>query len=196
MGSTGFTVLANPATPLSPPAGEDIEFTVALFADRRRRFGDRDHPDHQQRSDGARRRPVGDRHARARRDSRPRSRTAATIGNACLGSFADKELTINNSGTCPLAVLGITSSSPEFLAPSVFRSAARGARRIDRVAVRFQPASFGAKAATITIVSNDPAGARTVAVSGMAPAPRLALVIANTGNFGKCLRRIASKTSR
>jgi len=108
------------------------------------------------------------------------------VGNACLGSFAEAELTINNSGTCPLTVTGIVSSSPEFLAPHISAPLLLGSGESTEVTIRFQPASFGAKPATITLVSNDPAGAHTVSVSGFAPAPRLALVVANTGNFGNC----------
>jgi hypothetical protein len=111
---------------------------------------------------------------------------SGNIGNACVGSFVEEELTINNSGNCPLVVFGITSSSPEFLAPQLSAPLLLGSGESTEVTIRFQPASFGAKAATITLISNDPAGARTVAVSGLAPAPRLALAIADTGNFGNC----------
>jgi hypothetical protein len=41
------------------------------------------------------------------------------IGNACLGSFADTDLTINKSGTCALTVFGIASSYAEFLTPHI-----------------------------------------------------------------------------
>ena len=51
--------------------------------------------------------------------------------------------------------------------------------------LRFQPSSFGAKAGTITILSNDPAGPHLVAVAGVAQAPKANLIIANTGNFGQ-----------
>ena len=51
--------------------------------------------------------------------------------------------------------------------------------------IRFQPsAPFGAKAGAITIVSNDPAGPHVVPVSGIVPAPKANLIIANTGSFG------------
>jgi hypothetical protein len=52
------------------------------------------------------------------------------------------------------------------------------------VVVRFQPWSFGPKAGTITILSNDPAGPHTVAVSGDAPAPKANLILVDTGSFG------------
>ena len=44
--------------------------------------------------------------------------------------------------------------------------------------------SFGPKAANITIVSNDPASPRIVAVSGTAPPPELDLIVADSGRFG------------
>ena len=60
--------------------------------------------------------------------------------------------------------------------------------------IRFQPTSFGAKAANITIVSDDPASPRIAAVSGTAPAPELDLIIANTGNFGNvCVGSLVDK---
>ena len=53
------------------------------------------------------------------------------------------------------------------------------------VVMRFQPsAPYGAKPGTITIVSNDPAGPHVVPVSGVVPAPKANLIIANTGSFG------------
>ena len=97
-----------------------------------------------------------------------------------------EELSINNSGSCPLTIFGIASSSPEFLAPQISVPLLVGSGESTEVTIRFQPASFGAKAATITLFSNDPAGPRLVAVSGFAPAPRLALMIADSGSFGNC----------
>jgi hypothetical protein len=110
---------------------------------------------------------------------------SGNFGNACLRSFVDKNLTLHNSGTCALRVLGIASSSPEFELPSVLSyPLVLGAGDAIALPVRFRPATFGAKAATLNIFSNDPAGARAVAVSGTAPAPELDLVIPDTGNFG------------
>ena len=62
------------------------------------------------------------------------------------------------------------------------------------VAIRFAPKSFGAKAGKIRIDSNDPASPHFVDVSGFAPTPRLSLVIANSGGFGKvCVGRFADE---
>ena len=41
--------------------------------------------------------------------------------------------------------------------------------------IRFEPTSIGAKFATLTITSNDPAGTRTLGVSGDAPSGKLAV---------------------
>ena len=109
-----------------------------------------------------------------------------SFGNVCVDSFAEQELTINNSGICPLIVLAITSSSPEFLEPLLSSPLLVGSGESAEVTLRFQPTSFGIKTATITLISNDPAGPRTVNVSGVAPPPRLVLMIANSGSFGNC----------
>jgi HYDIN/CFA65/VesB-like, Ig-like domain len=110
------------------------------------------------------------------------SATIATIvadtgsfGSLCPNPnrFRDLPLTINNSGTCPLTITGITSSSGEFELPQVQSfpvSVAPG----DSVAIpiRFHPTSAGAKTATLTVASNDPVTPnKSVAVSGFAPPP-------------------------
>ena len=186
MGSPGFVVLPTPSTPVVLAPGEDIEFTVAVTP-----------PPSLAHWNGP---PFGSSAmiqppplwtlTRPEYKAHPTLGTAIVdngfIGNACLGSFADAELTINNSGACPLTVWNIFSSSAEFQTPLFSAPLLLGSGDSTEVTIRFLPASFGAKAATISLVSNDPAGVQTVAVSGFAPAPRLALVIANTGSFGNC----------
>ena len=109
---------------------------------------------------------------------------SGSFGNVCLGSFVDEILTINNSGTCQLLIYDIAGSA-DFLAPSVvsYPLVVSAGASID-VVIRFQPSSFGPKAGTITIYSNDPASPSTVFVSGVAQAPKANLIIANSGNFG------------
>ena len=117
------------------------------------------------------------------------------FGGACVGSFVDKPLTLSNSGHCTLTITSITSSSAEFLVPNVlsFPLAVEAGGSL-QVPIRFQPTSFGAKAANITVVSDDPASPRILAVSGTAPAPELDLIIANTGNFGNvCVGSVMDK---
>ncbi|MBV8400865.1 MAG: choice-of-anchor D domain-containing protein, partial [Acetobacteraceae bacterium] len=184
MGSTDFSVLANPGTPLSLTAGEDIEFTVAFS------------PTGPAGLEAATIRiitndpnaPVVDLMATGVVGSGSVSTAIAntgSFGDVCLGSIADQVLTINNRGTCPLAI-GNIIGSPDFLAPSVLSYPLLvGAGDSIDVVVRFQPsAPFGAKAGTITIDSDDPAGPHVVAVSGFVPAPKANLMVANTGSFG------------
>ncbi|HXB74587.1 MAG TPA: choice-of-anchor D domain-containing protein [Candidatus Acidoferrales bacterium] len=108
------------------------------------------------------------------------------FGNVCLGSFADEELTLNNSGVCPLSIISLTSSAGDFITPSVafFPLVVGPGDSID-LPIRFQPAAFAGSAAILTIVSNDPTSPTTLVVSGTCPAPQLNLIVADTGNFGK-----------
>jgi hypothetical protein len=117
------------------------------------------------------------------------------FGECCVGSFKDEVLTINNSGTGLLLVSDISSSTADFEAPSVLSYPIKleVGDSID-IAIRFAPKSFGAKAAKIRIDSNEPASPHHVDVSGIAPRPRLSLVIADRGGFGKvCVGHFADE---
>ena len=110
----------------------------------------------------------------------------ARFADTCVGSFVDEELTINNGGDGPLSIKKITSSSPEFHVPSVVSyPIGLGAGDSVEVPIRFEPTSVGAKSATITVFSDDPAGPHKIRVSGSAHAPRLSLLIAGAGDFGR-----------
>lgn len=120
---------------------------------------------------------------------------SGAFGECCVGSFKDELLTISNSGTGQLLISSISSSIVDFEAPSVLSYPIKleVGDSID-VAIRFAPTSFGAKTATIRIDSNDPASPHHVDVSGVAPRPRLSLVIANRGGFGKvCVGHFADE---
>jgi len=194
MGSTSFSVLATPSTPLIIAPGEHVDFTVKYdptlagtpeTATIRIISNDPNAP-------------LVDLAATGLRGAAALATAIAdggNFGNVCLGSFVDQELTINNSGSCPLQVFNVISSSAEFVAPSVVSYPLTvGAGDSIALPIRFQPASFGAKAATITLISNDPAQTRIIAISGTAPAPELDLIIVNTGNFGEvCIGSFADK---
>lgn len=183
MGSTGFSVLPTPATPVVIRPGEELDFTVvfipttpgiAELAIIRITSNDPNAPVLDVQAIG-----IG---------GLPKLETAiadnGNFGDACLGSFADEPLVIDNAGVCPLVISGISSSSPEFAPPNVIAYplvvAAGGTIEIP---LRFAPAGFGLKSATVTVTSNG--GVRTVAVSGDCPPPRLALSVADAGSFGK-----------
>jgi hypothetical protein len=185
MGSPGFVVLPTPATPLVVEPGEDVVFTVAFIpttpgvaetATIRIISNDPAAPDVDLSATGL----EGTAHLGTS------IANSGNLGAACLGSFAQEELTINNSGPCPLLVTAINSSSPEFLAPNLSTPLLVGSGESAEVSIRFQPSSFGFKAASITLFSNDPAGPHTVKVSGLAPAPRLVLLVPDSGSFDNC----------
>jgi photosystem II stability/assembly factor-like uncharacterized protein len=105
------------------------------------------------------------------------------FGKVCVDFFSDKPLVLSNSGRCPLSVTAISSNSAEFMVPQVLTFPvviAPGAAV--PVTMRFMPTSFGPKAATITLVSNDPASPATIDLTGFAPSGKL--TITGTGCFG------------
>ena len=183
-GSTGFAVLPNPTTPLALSPGDHVDFTIQFVPttpgtpeNATIRISSNDPAA-----------PFIDLSATGLGGNATLVTAIANsgdLGSACLGSFAEEQLTINNTGTCPLIIESISSSSPEFMAPGVasYPLVVSSGECLE-VIIRFQPTSFGPKSATITLLSNDPAGPHTVRVSGVAPAPRLALLIADAGNFG------------
>jgi Abnormal spindle-like microcephaly-assoc'd, ASPM-SPD-2-Hydin len=121
---------------------------------------------------------------------------AGNFGNVCVGSFADEPLIVTNSGKCTLTVTGIASTSAEFLMPQVLSYPVTiGPGDSLPVPIRFQPLSFGAKSATITVSSDDPASPLSVNVSGDAPPGRLAVSGSTTFggvNAGCCADRTLS----
>jgi hypothetical protein len=185
-GSSDFSVLPNPATPVAVDPGEDIAFTV--------RFA----PSTSGSVEAAIIRvisndpnaPFVDVAAIGKKGTGRLTTAIADSGafpDVCLGAFADEPLVLNNSGDCALTIFGVGSSSPDFLTPAVSSYPiviAAGASVA--LPIRFRPNAFGAHAATITIFSNDPASPSTVSASGVAPSPRLVLAIADSGNFGPC----------
>ena len=112
---------------------------------------------------------------------------AGDFGTVTPGLLRDQPLVITNPGSCPLTVTNLASNGPDFLAAQVTSfpfTVASGAAV--NVPIRFQPTGVGPKAATLTISSNDPAGAtRQVRVSGTGGAPVITTSVVDTGNFGQ-----------
>lgn len=117
------------------------------------------------------------------------------FGNVCVGSFKDLDLTINNSGGCDLSISNITSSSPEFKTAQTlsFPLVVQGGTSL-HVPIRFQPTSTGAKAANITIVTNDPdTPNKVVAVTGHSDAGDVR--VTGSTDFGDvCAGALVEKT--
>lgn len=107
-------------------------------------------------------------------------------GHTCVGDFTDIELIVQNGSPCDLEIVSLTSDSPEFLVPALnaFPIELCCGSAVE-LPIRFQPTTIGAKTATITIESNDPASPHTVAVSGRAP--HGTLVVTGSACFGEVL---------
>ncbi len=115
------------------------------------------------------------------------------FGDCCVGSFVDRELTLHNNGPCTLSIFNVLSSSSEFITPGVsnYPLVVAAGTSID-LPIRFQPGSFGVKGATISIASDDPGGVRTISLSGNAPAGKLAVM--GSTYFGEVDCGVAQKT--
>lgn len=186
LGSSDFAVLPTPPTPVIVQPGEDITFTVSFTpsvagvpetAIIRITSNDPTAPFVDVAATGS----------ESTGQLTVAIADAASFGNVCLGEFRDEPLVLNNSGGCPLRIFGITSSSGAFQPPLVISYPiviAPGASTA--VPIRFQPTLFGLSPATLTVFSDDPASPAVLAVSGFAAAPRLALALADSGNFGEC----------
>jgi photosystem II stability/assembly factor-like uncharacterized protein len=194
IGSANFSVLPTPSTPVVVAPGEEIEFTVQ-YAPTAPGPLDQAVIRIASNDPGA---PFVDVLATGQRGSPALVASIADtgdFGHVCVGSFSDEELTINNRGACQLTVTNITSTSPVFIPPLVSTFplfVAPGAST--EVTIRFQPNSPGPKNDILTIVSDDPSGNKILALRGDAPAPRLVLIFADTGNFGRvCIGSVVDK---
>jgi Galactose oxidase, central domain len=192
-GSSDFTVLPNPVTPVTISPGDHVDFTVRFEPTTRDvletaaiRITSND--------------PVTPNLDVTSSGTRGTGSLGAVIvdggnfGDVCLDGFSDSQLTLNNNGPCQLSILDL-AGSPEFLVPSVlsFPLIVSAGDSIE-IPIRFQPTSFGAKSGAITITSDDLASPKVVKVSGNAPAPRLVTMVADSGNFGNvCLHSFADE---
>ncbi len=174
-GSSGFTVLPAPATPLAIAPGDQVDFTIEYNPTIR---GLPETATIQIVSDDTVT-PLLDLAATGFGGTGALETVLADDGNfgdCCVGAFVDEGLTLNNNGPCTLSILNATSSSTEFATPSVSSYPliiAAGASI--NLPIRFQPSSFGSKSATITVFSDDPTGPKSVHVSGDAPSGKLAV---------------------
>jgi HYDIN/CFA65/VesB family protein/ASPM-SPD-2-Hydin domain-containing protein len=121
---------------------------------------------------------------------------SGSFGDVCVGAFSDLELTINDTGACPLSVSSITSSdSTQFqVAGTVSFPLSVAPGSSTDVPIRFHPTSFGAKSASITVASNDPISpSRLIDVSGNAPSGKIS--VTGSTDFGDvCAGSVTEKT--
>jgi kumamolisin len=181
-GSTAFSVLPSPATPLAIAPGSEVDFTIRYApatpgatstATIQIISNDPLHPTLDVVATGT--------------DGHGTLETViadhGNFGPCCVGSFVDEELVLVNNGPCTLSITSVTSSSTDFVLPSVtsYPLKLAAGMAID-FPIRFQPAAHGSKSGTITVHSDDPAGAKTVHVRGDAPTGRLA--VSGSTHFG------------
>jgi kumamolisin len=174
-GSTDFSVLPAPATPLAIAPGAQIDFTIEF------------NPTTRGITESATIRITSDDPVTPLLDviASGFGGTGAletvivddgNFGDCCADSSVTQGLTLNNNGPCPLSIQNVTSSSSDFQVPSVSSYPLIVAAGVSvTLPIRFQPASPGAKSATITVVSSDPGGPKSVHVFGNAPAPKIAV---------------------
>lgn len=192
-GGPDFQVISGPPAPVTIRPGEELDFTVRF---RPTSVGDQT-ATFQINSDDlfqpARPLPASGTGAAAVLDVSIVN--SGSFGNVCVGTFKDLAVMIINSGLCDLAVNNITSSSAEFLLPTVmsYPLVVHPGTSL-KVPIRFQPTSFGAKSGLITVFTSDPAVPnRMVSVSGNAPSGDVRVTGSTT--FGDvCAGTSAEKT--
>ena len=193
MGSSDFSVLPNPATPLLVRPNSEVDFTIVYNPV---------NPGPQKAiiriasSDPAA--PYVDLMATATRTNASITTAIADsgdFGTVCVGDYHDLDLTLNNRGGCDLRINNISSSSLQFQTASVmaFPLLLQPGTAL-HVPVRFRPTTPGAKLGVIAIESNDPqTPSKLVSVSGSAPSG--AIRLAGSTDFGDvCPGTMAEKT--
>ncbi len=168
-GSADFSIISGPATPVTIPPGQEVDFTIQFqptgTGGRTATFqigsDDPFQPTRLLPASGT--------------GSEPSIATAIAdagdFGDVCRGDFSDLPLTINNNGGCGLNVTSIGSSSPEFQPAGVLNYPLVVAPGDSiQVPLRFRPSSLGPKSASFTIFSNDPSSPATIVhTSGNVP---------------------------
>ena len=184
MGSASVTVLPMPGTPLVIAPGEEVDFTVRYAPTV---IGATDTATIRIESNDPTA-PIVDLQATALAGT---GLPAVAIpdngyfGEVCLGSFADRDIVLNNAGTCDLQVLDIISSDAQFVMPETSYPILIAPGDSVSLPVRFQPAAFGAVSATVTVVTDSAAPDLSVDLSGTCPPPRLVTFLPDAGKFGR-----------
>ena len=184
MGSASVNVLPMPGTPLVIAAGEEVDFTVRYAPTV---IGATDTATIRIESNDPTA-PVVDLQATALAGT---GLLAVAIpdngyfGEVCRGSFADRDITLNNAGTCDLQVLAIISSDAQFIVPAATYPILIAPGDSVSLPVRFQPDAFGTVSATVTVVTDSAAPDLSVDLSGTCPPPRLVTYLPDAGKFGR-----------
>src|SRR5215469_193948 len=184
MGSTSVTVLSMPGTPLVIAPGEEVDFTVRYTPSV---IGATDTATIRIESNDPTA-PVVDLQATAFAGTGLLATAipdTGYFGEVCRGNFIDRDIVLNNTGTCDLRVLNIISSDAQFIAPEASYPILIAPGDSVSLPLRFQPDAFGATSATMTIITDSIVHARSVRVNGTCPPPRLITFLPDAGKFGR-----------
>ncbi|MGN6795285.1 MAG: choice-of-anchor D domain-containing protein, partial [Streptosporangiaceae bacterium] len=184
MGSANVIVLSMPGTPLVIAPGEEVDFTVRYTPTV---IGATDIATIRIESNDPTA-PVVDLLATAFAGTGLLATAIPDRGNfgeVCSGSFVDRDIVLNNTGTCDLRVLNIISSDTQFIAPQASYPILIAPGDSVSLPLRFQPAAFGAASATVTIITDSIVPDRSVRVNGTCPPPRLITFLPDAGKFGR-----------
>ena len=112
---------------------------------------------------------------------------APEFGAVRLTTVSTEQVVVTNGGDAPLSIVSAALAGPNAAEFSIAADGCSGAT-LDpagtcTIQVQFAPAGLGTRVATLTLVSDDPAGPKTVALSGTGSAPVLALDL-NAIDFG------------
>lgn len=109
---------------------------------------------------------------------------ALDLGSVTVGQSRDQTLRIQNTGTQPLNIRSVTSSSTQFRVTAPTTPIVIAAAGQQDLTIRFQPTAIGAQSATLTISSDDPSRPTiTVTLTGQGIAAAPLPVITSTGGI-------------
>ncbi|MEO5936790.1 MAG: putative Ig domain-containing protein [Terriglobales bacterium] len=105
------------------------------------------------------------------------SPTVLDFGGVILGTTTTQFATLSNTGTMPIKISGVSSSSAVFAFAGVVPPVSLAAGESVQLAITFSPQVAGATTGSITVVSNAHNSPTVIAVTGSATAPLAPLSI-------------------
>jgi hypothetical protein len=169
-GSTDFAIISGPATPVTIPPGEEIDYTIRFSptapgsetATFQINSDDPNQPALQLQASG-----FGATTAIAVTGS-------TDFGNVCPGTLAERTISVCNVGACNLHVTSASVDCPDFtLVNNPFPATVSPDSCLNLV-IRFTPTSPGPKSCTLTITSDDPdTPVITLTLTANTPAPSI-----------------------
>lgn len=120
------------------------------------------------------------------------STTTISFGNIYAGAYANKSLTITNTGTKVLNITNISVAGTGFSRSAMNLSATVQVKKSISFQVIFAPSSAGSDSGTVTIRDNASSGTATVALSGTAVAPPISVTPATVSFSQVAVGKVAT----